>query len=842
MSMHVLATDPLRSGQNTLIRVAQLAFLTTAAVSPIESAAQEPIIIRGIVIDDATAEPIHNALVQIEGHTTIVANLGSFLAKLSPGTWAIHITASGYLEVSIDLAVEDRPLPTLEIRMRRLFLNEEVSVIATGDEETRASALNVRPQDVFDVAGSLDNVFRTLHLLPGVAAPEDYGGRLSVRGGGPDQNLTVMDGIEVHNPYRIFGLISAFNPETVDRFELTAGGFSAAYGDRLSSLLVVDSRAGNPSFGGMATMSITDANLLVEGQLPGKSGNSWLFTARRTYYDLVARQFSDNEFPTFRDFQGRFDLGLGAGTLTIEALTSREDTDLAFDENSKGNRANAFADASNDLVALRYRTPFGTRGSSLTTLSWYRNSDLFDFDGTFRDGALRSNVSSDQGFGFSDVIFSREVFVQDQAARQQFTLPVGSSHLFELGFELHNLVSATSFRSEGDRNAQEANGSSIRGGVGLPDQIDSRLDGLRGGVWVENTIQLTDRTTVVPGLRLDWSTVNDSASLSPRLAVFWYAGKSTRLKLAGGLFTQSPGYEKLQSANYFIDLSDAGVRGIRTQRAVHAIIGLERDMGSGFNFSLEAYYKRFDNLLIGRLESERERLARVQRYEFPEELHGSVPTAPIITSDPSNDGGGSAYGFDLFMVKRPTGPTGVYGWLSYTLGKSQQEAYGYRFPFDYDRRHALSLVANYQLSRRWGLGMTARWSTGFPHTSPVGLRVASAESPAHGASDSDPPALVPAIDPFGNLLYTVNYGNIGNLNRARLPQYARLDARISYRPGGPAGRWEAYLEMLNVLGRENASQLEPSLVYDPNSLQPRIVETPEAALPRIPSFGVRFRF
>lgn len=87
------------------------------------------------------------------------------------------------------------------------------------------------------MAGSLDNTFGTLDTLPDVASTGDFGSRLAVRGGTPDQNLTVMDGVEIHNPYRLFGLIGGFNPETVARFELTAGGFGARYGDRLSSLL-----------------------------------------------------------------------------------------------------------------------------------------------------------------------------------------------------------------------------------------------------------------------------------------------------------------------------------------------------------------------------------------------------------------------------------------------------------------------------------------------------------------------------------------------------------------------------------------------------------------------------
>jgi hypothetical protein len=89
-----------------------------------------------------------------------------------------------------------------------------------------------------------ENIFRVLQTLPGVNATADFDSRLSVRGGGPDQNLTLMDGVEIHDPYRLFGLASAFNPETVQNFELTAGGFSPKHGDRLSSILVIENRSG----------------------------------------------------------------------------------------------------------------------------------------------------------------------------------------------------------------------------------------------------------------------------------------------------------------------------------------------------------------------------------------------------------------------------------------------------------------------------------------------------------------------------------------------------------------------------------------------------------------------
>ena len=167
------------------------------------------------------------------------------------------------------LRAQDEPKPEEKDPKR---FREEVQVVAEPPgTEVAPAELPVRPTTVMAVAGSADNVFRTLQTLPGVAATDEFDSRLSVRGGSPDENLTVMDGVEIHNPYRLFGLTSAFNPETRRRLRPVRGGFSALYGDRLSSLLVVENRAGTRErgFAGSSAVSLTDANAVFEGRLPG---------------------------------------------------------------------------------------------------------------------------------------------------------------------------------------------------------------------------------------------------------------------------------------------------------------------------------------------------------------------------------------------------------------------------------------------------------------------------------------------------------------------------------------------------------------------------------------------
>ena len=184
----------------------------------------------------------------------------------------------------------------------------------------------------------------------------------------------------------------------------------------------------------------------------------------------------------------------------------------------------------------------------------------------------------------------------------------------------------------------------------------------------------------------------------------------------------------------------------------------------------------------------------------------------------------------------------VTGWASYTWGRGDRDAYGQRYAFDYDRRHAVAAVIAYRWSPKWELATTTRVASGFPRTAPLGVRVAAIEDEADRDGDGVLDELVPAIDAAGLLVYEVNLGGVDNLYRARLPVFSRVDVRATWRPRGAAGRWEFYAEVINLLNRKNAGAFEARLEYDPASDRPQIVEERDQSIPRLPTVGVRFRF
>jgi len=796
-----------------------------------------PATVTGTVVDGVTGDPIPNAAVASGAETAATGAGGRFTVTLAPGDAELRITAAGYLDAAVPVdPAAPGPRPALEVALFRNTFAETVRVVSPVPAPERPSATPVESEQVLEVAGAFDNVFRTLNLLPGVALTGDFNSRLAVRGGTPDQNLTVMDGVEIHNPYRLFGLVSAFNPETVERFELTAGGFGAAYGDRLSSLLVVDNRVGGRTFEGSSSSSVTDANVVVEGAAPG--GGSWLLTGRRTYYDLVAGLFTDQNLPSFADAQMQGDWTFGPGhRLSLFGLASRENSDFSLDDQAdpaSRDTGRLTSRAGNDLASLRLDALLGNAGTSRTIVAWYRNTDLIDVAGTFESDERRSNTPDDRtAAALTTVRFDRTIEVRDLSIRQEFALSPAPAHALDVGIELHRLASRVGLSITGDRNETVANPSSVLGGTGLPAYLDSTPGGTRGGAWIQDRWTPAPRLSLEPGLRLDWSTVNGGAVASPRFAATVTLGPTRRLRVAGGLYTQSPGYEKLIQSDYFFDLSPEYVTTLRHERATHLVAGMEQDLGPDTVVRVEGYRKTFDDLIVGRLESETARRARVARYDFPAGLQDSVPAAARITSLPANGGAGTAWGVDAYLAR--TAPDArLAGWLTYAWGRANRETYGLRYPFEYDRRHAFNAVGRLRLNDRWSVAATAQVATGFPYTPAAGVRVA-AEEDARGR-------LVPARDPAGALIYGVDLGGLDRLQRGRLPLYARVDLRISHRPGGPGGRWSWYVEAINLLNRDNPVALETTLAHAPGALTPRIVETPTAGFPILPSFGVRVRF
>jgi hypothetical protein len=834
----------LGGGCPPLAAGAALVLLLGGAGPSAAQTSQPPPNVTGRVVDALSMGPLAGARVTAGSVSAVTDRDGRFSLTLARGTARLSVTADGHLPEQVGVTIADQPVRLEVLLFSRSQFKEDVVVTAEAKPVTVSpSAIDVSPLTVRSIAGAAENIFRTVQTLPGVSATDDFGSRLSVRGGGPDQNLTVMDGVEIHDPYRLFGLTSAFNPETIENFEFVAGGFSPKHGDRLSSILLVENRPGTraKAFAGSFSFALTDANVVVEGRLPGGVNGSWIVSARRTYYDLIANRIADTTLPAFSDLQAKLTWDLRPRQrLSLFVLGSRERTDAAFESESADSAFGLGADTSNTLVSLSLASTWSARVSSRTIASWYEYGDSLDADGNLRDRGSRSNSPGEGAFGRADIAFARDLGVRDLSFREELAVAASPRHVVETGGELHVLGTRYGWDIAGDRNTNEANGSSVQGGAGLPSQLDSRQQSARAGAWVLDRIQATPRLRVDPGLRVDWNGVAGETLLSPRVAARLDLGGGYAVRASAGLFTQSPGYEKLLQSDYFVDLTAARGLSLTSERSVHLLGALEREFESGLVARVEGYYKTFDRLLVGRLETPEETAARVALYDYPAGLQTSVPRAPQITSDPVNGADGSSYGFDVYVAWQPRSASARFsGWGSYTWGRAGINAYGRRYPFDYDRRHALSLVGSCRVKRWLDLAASARVASGFPYSPVVGLSVLPGEvrDEAGGLVK-----YVPAADASGQYVWTTTRGGVENLNTATLPLFARVDVRATFKPSWFSSRWQFYVEVINLLNRKNAGDLDPVLSYNPAGDRPALSFERRGSFPLLPSIGIRCRF
>jgi hypothetical protein len=167
--------------------------------------------------------------------------------------------------------------------------------------------------------------------------------------------------------------------------------------------------------------------------------------------------------------------------------------------------------------------------------------------------------------------------------------------------------------------------------------------------------------------------------------------------------------------------------------------------------------------------------------------------------------------------------------------------YGVTMPADYDHPHAFSLVANLRLSPTVELATTVRVQSGFPYSPPVGVRVAAIEDQLDADGDGNVKELIPHLS-AGRPVWTFDPGGVSNLNSARLPVFARVDARVTFRPRWMDRRWHFYLDVINVLNADNASGFDAQLTYDPGADRPRVTYERQNSLPLLPSLGLRLRF
>jgi len=725
----------------------------------------------------------------------------------------VEILADKFLELNVELNTEAIEIDQIEILDRKI---QEQS-------DPTTSLIDLQPEGAKVLPGAVTDVFRTLQALPGVLAPNDFSSQLIVRGSGPNQNLIVMDDVEVFNPYRLYGVISMFNPEAVSNINLITGGFPVQYGDRLSAVLDVTNRQGDisESFKGNLNASIVAANLVLEGKNPFDIPGSWIINSRRTYYDLIIEPFvkgaglvEDNvTFPNFYDVQAKLAFGPFNGhKFFINGILSRDGVDLISSENRKTADSVAVVDDSdNDMLSFAWHFTPNKKSLNKLIVSWYRNEGRSNFDSKILDPSLNrkdfENIAPDTlapylvGFGVN----ARYIF-QKYSIDNKYLQYWGTGHEFSAGFGVDFMRTLLNFDFNLDPELRAFFDSNPNIRVVFDDIGDEKIYN-RYRFWVQNKFALADRFFIQPGLRYDYYNILGKSYIAPRISFSYALDGITTLRATWGQFYQSPGYEKLRDGNQLLDLDKRYTKDLEAEKSTHYVIGIERWLSSEWRAKVEAYYKNFSNLIIQKEVTGTQFYTEPVPGQDPRERSAWTRPIPIqgdsLTQIPINDSRGEVYGLEFMLEKRNVaGISKIDGWISYSLALAERYEYNRTIPFNFDQRHTLNVVLNYEINDWLDFGIRFQYGSGFPITEPVGVKPRITLIDTNGDLIPDSPEIVTRKGTT-EVIYDTDFGGVENRFNSRKPEYHRLDVRISAKADYWGYDWVFYLDVINVYNRSN---------------------------------------
>ena len=783
---------------------------------------------------------------------------GEFTIQALSGKYKLNASLEGYTQFEQDDVNLNgaRVVHPDIILAEKLYSTDEIEVLGQkqSQNDLRTSWFNVSPANIKVLPGGLEDVMRSLKSLPGVTAPNDFTSQLVVRGSGPDQNLIIMDEVEIFNPYRLYGLVSMFNPETLSDINLITGGFPAKYGDRLSAVLDVTNKEGitDRPLSIIANVNIANANLVFQGRNPLKIPGSWIISTRRTYYDLILGPFArkaglitdDSSFPSFEDLQFKLAFGpFKKSKFVVNGIFSRDGVDIIPGaERTNPDSVNVNDVSYNNVLSVGWHYNPNPSFISKTTFAWYRNSGDNSFDGDIIDPLIdKENLTPGQrdslkligallGFNFKSTYAFRKISLGNRSV----LLDGKNKYEFGGGFDIirNDLTYALdldpAFRAfiNSLPNARPlTQGFTING-----------KDNYRGSAYGLGRFEIGQRFFWQPSMRVDYYSLLNKVYVSPRFNVGYAFDPLTTLRSSVGVYYQSPGYEKLVDNQTFYDLENAQVTDLKAERSIHLILGLDRWLNSSWLLKLEGYYKRFDNLIVSQKLS-------AYKYKYtlldpnnhdpvymknPANWVRSADRLPVdsLTSIPVNAGSGNSYGFEISLERKYTGPTTrLYGWINYSFAKATRDSYGLETPFRFDQTHNVNIVLNYRVNDWFEVGARWNYASNFPFTAPVGIT-------PRIVSDT----LV--VNPLTNqVIFNLDYGDAANRYSSRRPAYHRLDLRFSANTRFWKAEWSFYLDVINVYNRTNVLGYSYSIGSDLS-----VKQKTTGMFPILPTLGVNARF
>lgn len=709
--------------------------------------AQQKSVISGYVRETGSREllPGVNIYVPELKTGTVTNNYGFYSLSLPSGTHRITYSFVGYQPVVKDIIVNKNL--NIDIELTSSILLEDIVISAEKaervSESNRMSTISMPVSQIRYVPALLGekDVFKVLQLMPGVQKGSEGSSGLYVRGGGPDQNLIILDDAPVYNAFHLFGFFSIFNGDALKSVELTKGGFPARYGGRLSSVVEMTMKDGNKQkFAGEAGIGLISSRLLIEGPIK-KDTSSFIVSARRTYIDILTRPFMPEDANGgyyFYDLNAKINYDLNRRhKLYLSGYFGRDKFQFidrySYDNNYYKNKGGLFWQ--NATGTLRWNHQVSNKIFTNTSLI-YSSYDLRIF-----------NEEKDK-YGTYSLKYNSGI--RDIALKYDLEYHVSGKYLFRAGMSTTNHLFTPTAVVEKDSQTLYDFKNKIT------------YNSQESGLYAENHININNKFQANAGLRFVHFIANEKSYyfLEPRLSMNYLIKEGLSAKAAFATMNQSIHLLSNTGIGLPTDLWVPSTDRIRPQNSKQISAGLAQDLPEkNLIITLEGYYKWSKNNL------------------------GYKPGASFLLLDDPTDaqsftwqdnvtaGEGKSYGVEL-LVQKKTGK--LSGWIGYTLSwtklRFDEINFGEYFWARYDRRHDISIVAIYKLRENITLSGTWVYGTGSAITLPLG------EFPATNWS--------PLTQYIPNNQYYYEYYNMvtdyGEVNSFRMKAYHRMDLAVQF--------------------------------------------------------------
>lgn len=750
---------------------------------------------------------------------TITNTYGFYSLTLPAGKVKLTISFVGYSTFQQEINLTENK--TISVELKPTIEIEEVVVEGTRSEggvtSSQMSLIEIPLKTISKLPSLLGetDIIKSIQLLPGVQSGTEGMSGMYVRGGGPDQNLILLDGVPVYNVNHLFGFFSVFNADAIQNVKLIKGGFPAHYGGRLSSVLDISMKEGNAKeFHGTGSVGIISSKLALEGPIGDKT--SYIISGRRTYIDVLtypiiqaaAKQNGMDELKAgyfFHDVNAKINHKFSdKSRLYLSAYTGKDKFYLKEASTYTDEYYNPETD-SYDTEKRYYRNEAGFWWGNLTTaLRWsYALSDklFLSTTGTFSSYkmvTLAEMVYNNQKPNRAEYLSG----ILDWGGKVDFDYYPVPNHYFKFGVsETYHTYNPGALAVSYDSGSGEVEEAEFGNNKIFTHEL---------AAYVEDDIRIGDLLKVNAGLRWSGFKVRNEFfnGLEPRLSARFLLSENWSVK---GSYAQMSQYINLLTTSKIglpTDLWVPATNILKPQKARQVALGSMYKLKNEYEISVEGFYKTMDNLV--------EYKEGASIFSLENDWENNVAL-----------GKGWSYGLEFLLMKQLGNTT---GWIGYTLSKSdrlfdkpgQEISFGEKFPYTYDRRHDISFVLSHKINKRMDIGLT--WVFGTGNATTLGF-----ES-------------YPEIDTDNSDYYSDQWSNqvinYEGRNNYRMPSYHRLDVGINFHKEKKWGKRTWNFSVYNAYNRKNPFYLDWG--YDNNTRQTKLYKY--SIFQIMPSVSYSFEF